>query len=367
MTLRYAIIGSGMMGQEHMRNIALVEDAVVTGFADPFEPMRAQAAQTATALGFGDARSFEDYRAMLSADLADVYVIVTPNDTHFDVMDDVFATQKPILLEKPVATTVDQAWSLAARGMKRAAPTWVAMEYRYMPPVARLISEAHNGTAGQLRMFSITEHRFPFLSKPGDWNRFSVRTGGTLVEKCCHFFDLMRHVTQSEPTRIYASGGQDVNHLDERYDGQVPDILDNAMVIVDFENGMRASLDLCMFAEGSWWQEHVSVTGDAGKIEAFVPGPSRFWPGGEERASEVVISSRADKAPLREEVHVDETILAAGDHHGSTFYQHQNFARIIRDGGTPEVTLHDGAMAVEMGAMAHKSIETGLPVTFSRR
>lgn len=367
MTLRYAIIGSGMMGCEHLRNIALIDDAVVTGFADPLEPMRNTAAQTAMNLGFTDARSFVDYREMISADLADVYVVVTPNDTHFDIMQDLFATQKPVLLEKPIATTVEQAWALAAHESTRAAPIWVAMEYRYMPPVARLIREAHKGTAGNLKMFSITEHRFPFLVKADDWNRFSVRTGGTLVEKCCHFFDLMRLVTQSEPTRIYASGAQDVNHLDERYDGRVPDILDNAMVIVDFANGMRASLDLCMFAEGSWWQEHISVTGDAGKVEAFVPGPSRFWPGGAERASEVVISSRADKAPVREQVHVDDAILAAGDHHGSTYYQHQNFARIIREGGKPEVTLHDGAMAVEMGAMAHKSIETGLPVLFSRR
>lgn len=367
MALRYAIIGSGMMGCEHMRNIALIEDAIITGFADPLEEMRMRGAETAASLGFLGAQSFSDYRALISADIADVYVVVTPNDTHFDVMDDLFATQKPVLLEKPVATTVEQAWSLAARGLKRAAPTWVAMEYRYMPPVARLISEAHRGTAGKLKMFSITEHRFPFLVKPGEWNRFSVRTGGTLVEKCCHFFDLMRHIAQSEPTRIYASGAQDVNHLDEHYADGVPDILDNAMVIVDFCNGMRASLDLCMFAEGSWWQEHISVIGDAGKIEAFVPGPSRFWPGGAERVSEVIISPRADKAPLRAEVHVDDVILAAGDHHGSTFYQHQHFARIIREGGAPEVTLHDGAMAVEMGAMAHKSIETGLPVLFSRR
>jgi hypothetical protein len=41
-----------------------------------------------------------------------------------------------------------------------------------------------------------------------------------------------------------------VNHLDERYDGERPDILDNAYVVVDFASGARALLDLCMFAEG---------------------------------------------------------------------------------------------------------------------
>ncbi len=90
-----------------------------------------------------------------------------------------------------------------------------------------------------MKMVAIREHRFPFLVKVGDWNRFNRNTGGTLVEKCCHFFDLMRLVAGAEPVSVLASGAQDVNHLDERYNGEVPDILDNAYVIVDFANGVR--------------------------------------------------------------------------------------------------------------------------------
>ena len=96
-------------------------------------------------------------------------------------------------------------------------------------------------------------------------------TGGTLVEKCCHFFDLMTLIAESKPVRVYGSGAQDVNHLDERYDGEIPDLLDNAFVIVDFENGIRAMLDLCMFAEGSRNEQELAVTGDVGKVESFVP------------------------------------------------------------------------------------------------
>ena len=47
---------------------------------------------------------------------------------------------------------------------------------------------------------------------------------------------------------------------------QVPDILDNAFVIVEYGNGCRAMLDLCMFAEGSRNEQELSVTGDAGKV-----------------------------------------------------------------------------------------------------
>ncbi len=56
------------------------------------------------------------------------------------------------------------------------------------------------------------------------------------------------------------------------------DIWDNGYVIVDFANGARAMLELCMFAEGRDYQEEISRGGPKGKIEAFVPGPGRFWP-----------------------------------------------------------------------------------------
>ena len=46
------------------------------------------------------------------------------------------------------------------------------------------------------------EPRFPFLRKVGDWNRFNRNTGGTLVEKCCHFFDLMNLVVPGNPKRV---------------------------------------------------------------------------------------------------------------------------------------------------------------------
>ena len=126
-------------------------------------------------------------------------------------------------------------------------------------------------------MLTIREHRFPFLPKIGDWNRFNRNTGGTLVEKCCHFFDLMRLILKDEPVRVMASAGQDVNHLDENYRGETPDIWDNGYVIVEFSRGTRAMLELCMFAEGSKYQEEITAVGPKGKIEAHVPGPTRFW------------------------------------------------------------------------------------------
>lgn len=226
-------------------------------------------------------------------------------------------------------------------------------------------------------MLSIREHRFPFLRKVRNWNRFSSRTGGTLTEKCCHFFDLMRLILRSEPKRIMASGGQDVNHKDEAYpeDGGTPDILDNAYVIVDFDNGARCLLELCMFAEASKYQEEVSLVGTKGKLEAFAPAhgvrtddPSlvnyrqgiRHMQGSWDRT---------DPPPPEEsgEVHeehvgVDARLLEAGNHAGATYEELRLFTEKAMEGGGAEVSLHDGSMAVMMGLAAHRSIESGAPI-----
>merc|ERR1719210_1358801 len=144
------------------------------------------------------------------------------------------------------------------------------MEYRWMPPIFQLVGEIDGGELGALRLLTIREHRFPFLVKQENWNRLNRLTGGTLVEKACHFFDLMRRITRSEPVSVYASGGQAMNHKDEVYNGEQPDILDHALAVVEFESGVRASLDLCMFAEDEQ-TEQVTAVCELGKLEAKSP------------------------------------------------------------------------------------------------
>lgn len=360
--IRYGLIGAGMMGQEHIRNIALLDGALVSAVADPDVGMRSAAMASANAQGF------ENPEDLIAADVADVFLIASPNDMHAGMVQRLLATDKPILVEKPLATTTADCRDLLNQSKGRRAPVWVAMEYRYMPPIQRLISMIDQDAVGPPRMISIREHRFPFLQKVNDWNRFNARTGGTLVEKCCHFWDLMRLMLKSDPVRVYASAGVDVNHRDERYAGGVPDIVDNAYVVVDFANGTRGMLDLCMFAEGSYWQESIAVTGPKARVEAFIPGPARFAPDGKPREAEVVSSIRALKEEVREVVHTPAELLIAGDHHGSTFYQHQRFIDLVRRGtGVPEVSLSDGYWSVLVGEAAEESARSGQAIDLTGR
>ncbi|WP_395174965.1 Gfo/Idh/MocA family protein [Roseibium alexandrii] len=358
--VKYGVIGCGMMGQEHLRNIALLPDTEVVVIFEPDAGMAEQAAQFAP-----HARLVDSVDAVLSVAELDCILIASPNHCHVPQMEEIRQKRPlPLLVEKPLFTDPKDIAALEAFKASYPAPVWVAMEYRYMPPIAALIEQAEQATGG-IKMLTIREHRFPFLDKVGSWNRFNRYSGGTFVEKCCHFFDLMRLIIKSEPVRVMASAGQDANHKEELYNGETPDILDNGYVIVDFENGARAMLELCMFAEGSRYQEEVSAVGPAGKIEALVPGPGRFWPRdlGEPPVPQLIVSPRNPKGPRQIDIPVDPTILDAGDHNGSTFYQHQHFVAVVRGEKTDvEVSLEDGRKAVEMGLAAQQSARTGQAV-----
>ncbi len=345
--VRYGLVGTGMMGVEHLANLAVTPGAVVTAIADPTEASLGWAREALGPERAAGVTAFADSAALATSGLVDAVIVASPNNTHREVLTPLFGEGIAILCEKPLATTIDDARWIVEQAEASAAPFWTAMEYRYMPPAAAFIDEIHGGAIGALKMLSIREHRFPFLPKVGDWNRFARNTGGTMVEKCCHFFDLMRLITQSEAVRVYCSGAMDVNHLDERYDGARPDIIDNSYTTIDFANGVRAMLDLSMFADGAENQEEIAAVGDAARLEVLIPEGALIH--------SPRVGFRNPKRATRRIVDVDPVALEAGSHHGSTFYEHQKFIAAVRGEGPVEVTARDGLMAVAIGTAAEIS------------
>mgnify|MGYP001391798784 FL=1 len=345
--IKYGIIGAGTMAREHILNISLIENAEVVALSDPHEASLNQCKDILKT----KVPCFKNHQDMIKENLVDVYLISSPNFTHIEILKDVIKTKKHILVEKPLCTNTKDCLEIKKLTKDYPSLFWTAMEYRYMPPVAKFIDEIHNKTIGELKTLTIREHRFPFLKKINNWNRFEKNTGGTLVEKCCHFFDLMRLIAKSKPISVYASGAQDVNHLDEEYDGKKPDIIDNAYVIVNFENGARSLLELCMFAENSDMQEELVATGNKGKIETSVPSDESG-----KISSNLRIGMRDGETRL-ETIEVDKKILEAGHHHGSTYFEHLAFLNAIKNNSNPEVSLNDGLIAVAVGEAAEKSIK----------
>jgi myo-inositol 2-dehydrogenase / D-chiro-inositol 1-dehydrogenase len=177
--VRYGVIGTGMMGREHLRNIAALPGAHTVAYSDPHGPSLELAA--AALEGQPKVVSYTSHLELLARDDLDAILIASPNFTHVNVAADVLRLRPDLhlMIEKPLCTTTADCQTLIDLRDARPAGSgivWVGLEYRYMPPVARLISELRSGVVGELKMVAIREHRFPFLVKVDNWNRFTANT-----------------------------------------------------------------------------------------------------------------------------------------------------------------------------------------------
>ena len=171
MTTHYGIIGCGMMGQEHLRNIALLEDAFVKVICEPDPEMAARALQLAPRAVLA-----ENIDTLLAHDQLDCLLIASPNFCHVDQLEAIAArVSLPILVEKPLFT--DPADWRRVEAFKRdySAPVWVAMEYRYMPPMQQFLSRAESATEGGSRCLRLSSIAIHFC------RRSATGTGSTVI------------------------------------------------------------------------------------------------------------------------------------------------------------------------------------------
>lgn len=364
--VRYGIVGVGLMGMEHIHNILHLDGAKITCVADNYE----ESVEKCTSFFkerhpelVEDVETFSSCEELFKSNLCDIAVIATPNHTHYEVLMSAYAladTSMHILVEKPMCTNIEDCRKVIIAAEKRTGKTLVGLEYSYMPPIRRVIDDVKIGIVGPVRMVAIREHRFPFLTKVRNWNRFSCNSGGTFVEKCCHFFDLFNRILEPHtPVSVLASGGQDVNHLYEVYNGKKSDILDNGYVIINYSGGRRACLDLCMFAEASHSQEEVSIIGARGKLEAFLP----------QLEVRTGIRGENECGKVKVELVDDDRIKYRGHHYGSSYLEHIDILAQVRSsiegswasrkGKHETAGLLNGLLSVAMGVAAHKSIEEG--------
>jgi myo-inositol 2-dehydrogenase/D-chiro-inositol 1-dehydrogenase len=345
---------------------------------------------------------FRDEEQLLAhIDEIDLLVIASPNHMHTPQLIRWGKYDIAILVEKPVAINEEQIANLKATSLR--ARIWVAMEYRFIPAINKLLQ--HLPDVGPIKKVTIRENRYPFLSKIEEWNKDVNKSGDTLVEKCCHFFDLFRLITGQEMdscvSKVHRGLLWDHYGYQDHEDKEVVPIIDSAYVLLDFvgvtgvatiatsidleasqklravQHNTIGCLELCMFAEGSRHQEEIIVTGMKGRVEAYLPEnkvflyqrptPNGLWkdkskPPPSESFSEEIF----DCSDLRQVYDFADSIpkMHSGYHYCSTAIEWKFLIDAINESNdgrpfAPKVTLDDGIKAVEMGIASMVNISNG--------
>jgi len=298
-----------------------------------------------------EVRTFTDYRELLEVTSIDAVIISTPNDTHKQIAVEAFAAGKHVFCEKPLATTLadcDEIIRAADRAQKF---LQVGLVYRYSPLYRRMRRLIADGEVGPVHMMWCKELLGSFY---GRWRFKEALSGGAIVEKNCHHFDLFNWMIDARPKKVCAFGGQNVMKRGRTVEAIIMDtgeknvvhdseIIDNAVVIVEYENGARAQLLLCFFSPYGNDLE-VGAIGDAGKVESWVKAHRiHLWRNAQEGRVEVF--------------QPDSDVQQYGVFHSGAYQQHIEFADCILNNSPPVCDGRVGRESIVIALAAQKSIK----------
>ena len=348
------IVGCGMIGREHMRVATLLGRARVHGVFDPESESVRQAAAEFAGYSSDKLVVYPDLRSAVDDPAIDAIFVCTPNFTHFEILRQIKHTGKPLFIEKPMATRLEDARSMLLLAEEYPSFIQLGMQYRFKSQYVEAFHEIkQNSSLGAIKTIAMSEFRPPFLNKVKQWNKFNAFSGGTLVEKCCHYFDLINLMAETRIDSVYALSGQAVNFIDFSYEGKVSDIHDHAFVVMQFAGGISASFTLNMFSRELY--EELSVTGEHGRLLASEY--SSFSPGSRSRA-EIMVEVDGHPAYRGKEVTYPAPIEASG-HHGATFFEHEAFLDQFDNKPHDSASCEQGMWAILVASAAQQSAATG--------
>ncbi len=354
---RLAILGTGTIGQEHMRVASMIGAARVHGIFDRNARSMDVAADEYARYADNELVRYPDLESACNDPDVDALFICTPNFSHIDIFEVAAKSGKPIFLEKPMATTVDDARRILEIAADYPSFIQVGLQYRYKAPYVEARHEAlERGTVGDIKTISMSEYRPPFLDKVEQWNKFAEYSGGTLVEKCCHYFDLMNLFAGALPVRVYASSGQAVNFRDFEREGRASDIDDHGFVVIDYENGVRGNFTLNMFSPHFY--EELVICGDRGRLVAS----ETFDFLTDDVARSRIAIQLGEEGPSRETAVGYAKPIEQSGHHGATFFEHLAFLDRLDGKETNAATPIEGLWSIIVASAAQESSDTGAPV-----
>lgn len=413
---RYALIGAGHRAQLYVDAIigAHRDRAELVAICEPNPTRAGYYIDVVTVAGFPAPliRPPEQLEQLIREAGVDRVIICARDDLHAQLIVRALETGVDVIVEKPLTIDAASAHRIEQAVERTGGRVVVTFNYRYSPRNSALRRVIQDGTIGEVTSVDFswlldTNHGADYFRR---WHREKEHSGGLLVHKSSHHFDLVNWWIRSTPTRVYASGGLrfygagnalargldprpergthdggDLFELDlrtdprlsalyleaEHHDGYRRDldvfgagitIEDNLAVVVDYASG--ATLSYSLNAHCPWEGYRVAVNGTLGRAELEVV-----------ESGAVLTSRDSDAAGLRPEgerllvqrhweaAHEVAIESGAGGHGGGdALLLSDIFGCSGEDPLSRATDWRDGIRSVAVGIAGNRSLATGMPV-----
>jgi UDP-N-acetylglucosamine 3-dehydrogenase len=310
--IRVGLAGLGSMGRNHLRVLGSRPNTRLVAVADPV------ADTLDAAIRASGARGFVEPIAMIEEVELDAVVIAAPTTAHVALALAAIDRGLAVLVEKPLAATVEEGLRIVAAGRARGVPVQVGHVERFNPAVlelGRLLGEGWLST-----IFAIASRRAgPFPAR--------IRDVGVTIDLATHDVDICSWIAGERPARVHAETAQRIHATHE----------DLLFGLLHFPSGVVAQLDVDWLTPAK--RRQLTVVGEEGMFELdYLTQKLTFT-----RATDLTNPRLIGGYAPTFEGDVVDLPVPTGE---PLALEHAAFLRVVREGGRPEVDAEDGLWAV---------------------
>ncbi|MYD11901.1 MAG: Gfo/Idh/MocA family oxidoreductase [Chloroflexi bacterium] len=419
---RYAIVGTGSRAGMFIDAIAqtYAEHAELVGLSDLSHTRMNWHSAQLRARGLTPAPAYhaDDFERMLAETQPDTVIVTTVDSWHHHYIVRALDAGCDVISEKPLTTTLDRFQAIDAARRRSGKSLRVTFNYRYAPAYARFRQLIAEGTVGKPLLVDFswlldTSHGADYFRR---WHREKANSGGLLVHKATHHFDLVNWWIDSLPAQVFAFGGlmfygrdnaaaRGERYAYARYTGEAAARDDPFALFLDKKEAYRglyldaeaetgylrdrnvfgepisaedtmtvtaryangALLSYCLVAYAPWEGLRVAVTGTRGRVEMDVTESVTHLKSDSAAAAAskgAFKETRIRAFPMFGEPYEVDVPQAAGGHGGADpLMLSQLFApEPAPDPLRQAASFRDGAASILVGIAANQSIATGEPV-----
>jgi len=338
--IKFGLIGYGKFGQCHARSIKNVDSAELITISARSEKTCQKAEEEFKV------DTYTDYRELLKRKDIDVVSIVLPNNLHHGVALDSLEAGKHVLLEKPMALTVNECQEIDKKAKEKNLIVYIGFEARLSSLWCRIKTMIDEGKIGEPLAASVELWRGPYYKGSGGWRLSAGEVGSWVLEEPIHFFDLVRWYFKSigEPETVYGRANSKIGEAN---------LTDNFLAVIGFPKNRYATILFTLAA----YEHHqiVKVIGDKGTLWAN-------WSGAEARVTKPKFSLEYFEGKEKNMIELDKTP-------GELFELEEEIRRFthnILNNEPPYVGAKDGIESVRLCLAAEESIRTGHVIEIKR-
>jgi myo-inositol 2-dehydrogenase / D-chiro-inositol 1-dehydrogenase len=333
----FGVVGVGAMGRFHAENLALnIPKAKLVAIADTLiEPAK----KLASNLGVDTV--YSDFGDLIDDKNVEAILLAVPPFLKKDMIVRAARAGKHVFVEKPMTLSSKDADEIINQTEKSGVKIQVGYQRRFDNSFRRVEKAINEGKIGKILLMSSHTRDPPGLS-PNYYLDFA-KSGGIMADTCSHDFDVIRWLSRSEVTKVYADG-EILVYKNELTPSGIPD---HVVVTLTLEGGAMAHVDSSAYAVYGY------------DVQAEVIGMKG--------AAFVGIGERNATTILDEAGHHGEYPSSYIERFGQAYHDEvEDFAACIIENKVPRVSAKDGKAAIEIGFAADESLRKKAPVTISR-